>query len=503
MLYVDEILYRRISPSDFKNIEGAIKHETGNGQTYIDLSGVKPDRIVEFFTYANSKKKISSSGASLEEWPEFHVDLIPLGGHDPTQIKVDLRRPGNYKIAEQSKNRHPAWSPSAGFPTIFQEDGRLEPGQFYSSEEVDPVAKPLISDLSIYIVRTRNHRYFAGFLNGKSLPESWPSGVGLEELLAQRWNEKKDKGICVPNCMLQFTNDKEMPFSMADVQGYGAKDFLNEVYVEESDYEEMTSLLRRKKNLILQGAPGTGKTFSAKRLAYALMGAKDDSCIQSVQFHQSSSYEDYVVGYRPNSKGGFNPVPGVFLEFCNEARSRSSEDFFLLIDEINRANISKVFGEMLTMIEADHRNDELTIPGLTEKASVPANLFIIGMMNTADRGLALVDYALRRRFAFFTMKPALNNPRFIEDVEKKNCDSLTRLVESVKAINEEIASDQSLGEGFCIGHSYFTGEASISDSDVRSIARYELMPLIKEYWFDESDKGKRGQAIELLEKAYK
>ena len=296
-----------------------------------------------------------------------------------------------------------------------------------------------------------------------------------------------------------------MSFSKATVPPYGKTQFLEEVFIDSEGFDDLTALLERKKNLILQGPPGTGKTFAAKRLAYAHMGAKDESCMLQVQFHQGSSYEDYIVGYRPSKDGTFTPELGTFAKFFRRAAepAHRPENFYLIIDEINRANISKVFGEMLMLIESAHRNETLEIPGIEEPLCVPDNVYIIGMMNTADRGLALVDYALRRRFAFYTMTPALDHPRFIADIASQNNIRLPPLVDAVKNINNKIKDDPSLGQGFCIGHSYFAGNGKLSDRDVSAIVEYEIIPLLQEYWFDPSDEDKLEDAIETLRESIK
>ena len=265
-----------------------------------------------------------------------------------------------------------------------------------------------------------------------------------------------------------------------ETEPYTDENFLSDVFMEQADFEELKALLKRKQNVILQGAPGTGKTYTAKRLAWAMMGRKDASRVQQVQFHQSTSYDDFVYGYRPNEEGGFQTVPGVFTEFCRKASARPDEDFFFIIDEVNRANISKVFGELLMLIESDHRGESVVLPVSGERFNVPENVYIIGMMNTADRGLALIDYALRRRFAFFEMEPALDNERFIETAGPE----MAPLVAAVRKLNEAIAEDPALGRGFRIGHSYFCpGKGGAADP--ASVVKYELAPLVEEYWFDD------------------
>ncbi|HJF65649.1 MAG TPA: EVE domain-containing protein, partial [Slackia equolifaciens] len=283
--------------------------------------------------------------------------------------------------------------------------------------------------------------------------------------------------------------------SQTVLEPYSDEHFLNEVFVGEDDLVAMKALLKRKRNIILQGSPGTGKTFAAKRLAYAMMGEVDESRTQIVQFHQNTTYDDFVVGYRPNGEGGFEIQDGVFVRFCKRALADPSRSYFFIIDEINRANISKVFGELLMLIEADHRGESVTLTVGEGRMSVPENLYIIGMMNTADRGLALIDYALRRRFAFFGMKPALDNPQFAKKIEDAQNGKLSELVKQVASINKTIAADSTLGAGFCIGHSYFCLESPVSDEDVASVIHYEIEPLIEEYWFDDQNKVRECRAM--------
>mgnify|MGYP001666659708 CR=1 FL=1 len=270
-----------------------------------------------------------------------------------------------------------------------------------------------------------------------------------------------------------------------DLKPYTDADFLDQVYIDAEELATLKTLLRRKKNLILQGSPGTGKTFLSKRLAYSMMGEVDPKRIEMIQFHQSSTYDEFVIGYRPTENGSFKAQPGIFVRFCNKADADSDHDYFFIIDEINRANISKVFGELLMLIESDHRGETVSLSVEGYDFKVPDNVYIIGMMNTADRGLALIDYALRRRFAFYEMKPAFENINF----QSKLVDNerLVALSNAIVELNKRITEDPALGRGFCIGHSYFCGN-DISDKDADLILDYELIPLLEEYWFDDPDK---------------
>lgn len=281
--------------------------------------------------------------------------------------------------------------------------------------------------------------------------------------------------------------DSETPLIEKTNEPYTKEDFLNEVYMDEDAYNTITNLLNAKLNIILQGAPGVGKTFVAKRLAYSLMGEKDDSRVAMVQFHQSYSYEDFIQGYRP-SKDGFELVDGVFYKFCKQAESDLNRPYFFIIDEINRGNLSKILGELMMLIENDKRGEKIKMLYSDEWFSVPKNVHIIGMMNTADRSLALMDYALRRRFVFFDFPPAFESQGFKNYLEEKNSPKLNRLITSVLSLNNAIKDDESLGEGFRIGHSYFCNDTDITDSWLKSVVEYEIIPLIKEYWFDEPSK---------------
>ena len=269
-------------------------------------------------------------------------------------------------------------------------------------------------------------------------------------------------------------------------QKYSKEKFLDEVFLDESAYDTLVNLIYTKKNVILQGAPGVGKTYAANRLAYSIMGEKDKDRVMMVQFHQSYSYEDFIEGFRPASEGnGFEIKKGSFYKFCKRAAEDKENEYFFIIDEINRGNLSKIFGELFMLIEKDKRENSLQLLYSDEKFYVPKNVYIIGMMNTADRSLAMLDYALRRRFAFYDLKPAFDQQKFIDYRMSLDSTKFNSLIECVKKLNEAIRDDASLGEGFCIGHSYFCNLKEVSDSALKNIVEYELLPLLNEYWFDD------------------
>lgn len=288
----------------------------------------------------------------------------------------------------------------------------------------------------------------------------------ITEKLLQSNNFKKYK----------FTEDSDKPF------------------ISESDFLQTVALLKRKKNIILQGPPGVGKTFIARKLAYEIMQEIKDANIEMVQFHQSYSYEDFIQGLRPTQKGGFDLRDGIFYSFCQRALAHPDRPFFFIIDEINRGNLSKIFGELMMLIEADKREEKFALK-LTyaedeeDRFYVPSNLYIIGTMNTADRSLAIIDYALRRRFAFITLQPDYgNNFRSFLDSKGLSAGMVEHICSSVTKVNSKIKEDLNLGEGFQIGHSYFCTFTTSEDENKwwNEILSFELKPLLEEIWFDDS-----------------
>ena len=276
-------------------------------------------------------------------------------------------------------------------------------------------------------------------------------------------------------------------------------------FLPEASLNDALARLRSKKNLILQGPPGTGKTWLAKRLAYALIGTRDRKVtrkrMRAIQFHPSLSYEDFVRGWRPDGNGQLKLADGVFLEAVEAARAERDRPFVVIIEEINRGNPAQIFGEMLTLLETDKRREdeaiELAYRSETgERVYIPDNLFVIGTMNIADRSLALVDLALRRRFAFITLETMLNDHWKAWCIEKAglDADAVEDIRRLMSELNEEIANDRALGAQFKVGHSYVTPGASVPIGDARDwfrqVVETEISPLLEEYWFDNPDKAK-------------
>ena len=288
-----------------------------------------------------------------------------------------------------------------------------------------------------------------------------------------------DQGPC------QYESESELE----SYTPYTKEDFLSVVYIGEEDFNTLVALLKNKKNLILQGAPGVGKTFTARRLAYAMMGKKDESRIRLIQFHQSYSYEDFIMGYKPVGEG-FKLREGIFYRACKQAEKDPDHEYFFLIDEINRGNLRRIFGELLMLIEKEYWRTPATLAYTQTLFSVPENLYLIGMMNTADRSLAMIDYALRRRFSFFEMEPGFSSEGFQNYQKFLQNEVFDRLIEQIVDLNREIREDDSLGDGFCIGHSYFCGQnrETCTLEWMKMVVNYDILPMLREYWFDERER---------------
>ncbi|MPL90318.1 hypothetical protein SDC9_36366 [bioreactor metagenome] len=334
----------------------------------------------------------------------------------------------------------------------------------------------------------------------ESQPDDWKYQALLDFTFADKPQDYK-RFVNSPFWRDRYTLNDESEISIVEeppaenYPPYTPQDFLHDVYLSEENYNTVKNLLTRKKNIILCGPPGVGKTYMAQRLAYSIIGSKNKDRIKTVQFHQNYSYEDFILGYRP-SENGFVIKPGPFYDFCRKAESDPAQPYFFIIDEINRGNLSKIFGELLMLIEADKRGQEVEILYSDTPFSVPENLYIIGMMNTSDRSLAMMDYALRRRFSFFELHPAFDEGSFVKRQEEIKNPDYDNLVDAVKKVNEMIMEDPSLEGGCAIGHSYLCLQSKdVALETLQSIVKYELIPLIKEYWFDNKTNFEAGSTI--------
>lgn len=302
----------------------------------------------------------------------------------------------------------------------------------------------------------------------------------------------------------------EEAVSVAPIEPYSLEDILKDgCFLERSKLEKILERLRSKRNLILQGPPGTGKTWLARRLAFALVGQRDDSRVRGVQFHPNLSYEDFVRGWRPSGDGRLSLVDGPFLEMVKAAEKDPKARHVIVIEEINRGNPAQIFGEMLTLLEADKRTPDEALElcyrrSDDERLFIPGNLYVIGTMNIADRSLALVDLALRRRFAFIDLEPIFGQPW--REWIHAHCgippEVLIEIEGQIKTLNDEISTDTNLGPQFRVGHSYVTPPSGIPVADARQwfrqVVETEIGPLLDEYWFDARDRAQKARE-KLLE----
>ena len=448
-------------------------------------------------------------GQGAKKWEAYQSEGIATIGWNATG---DLHNLGDKKsICEALENNDPDNS-SGQVARMLHDFGKvMEPGDLIFAKDGRKavvgwgvVTSDYRLDTKVDAKNSDSHHHIRE-VDWKS-SERWevPEGKLLPFKTLTRYNEGDEVyDLLIENYLTEENAE------IVELPGYSKEEALKELFLGEEKFDKIIQSLRRKKNLVLQGAPGTGKTFIAKRVAFTLMGVKDDSRAQMIQFHQSSSYEDFIQGFRPNADGQFVLRNGVFHQFCQLAKGSPDDDFVFIIDEINRGNLSKVFGELMMLIEPDKRDPKYAMQlsyseGGNEPFYVPENLYMIGTMNTADRSLSLVDYALRRRFAFLEMEPSFQSPVFKETLSKRGVsfDMIKRIRTMMSELNKKIGEDvMNLGKGFRVGHSFFVPTSKVLDEKewFDGIIEFEILPLIEEYWMDDPSGLTEARAILGLE----
>lgn len=436
---------------------------------FSDLFDEDEDLQHRYLDFSNSAKKLTS---------EYYPGKKDYQSVNAISIYLWLKYPEKYTIIKFSDLRKLAAAIDSDF---LPEKDRLLDELPDINEFIKQINDSLKQDISL----TKTFDYFS---TEKCYPDPNLMTLTADFILyssryyLQGWNLVHDD---------EPESQESIPFySHENYAPYDKSRFLEQVFISENLYEEIKDILSIKENIILQGPPGVGKTFSAKRLAYALMGEVNDDRIEFVQFHQNYSYEDFIMGYKPTEDGGFTLKNGVFYDFCEKAKKNPGQDYFFIIDEINRGNLSKIFGELLMGIEAGYRDKSVRLAYKNEQFSVPSKLHIIGLMNTADRSLAVIDYALRRRFSFVSLKPGFESKGFREYQKSLSNSMFDHLISKVIELNGVIEKDQSLGDGFCIGHSYFCDltKEKCTKRRMQEIVKYDIIPTLKEYWFDDKEK---------------
>ncbi len=480
---------KRTKPFIFDKNENAEWYLTEEGIKYVESD------LAEYIEKLNNpqlykEKRVEthywmlSAGEQAYMWDDFQQNSIIAVGWDDWNLGNLEQYKTKAEIQEKMIEYNPQTSNKNNALCLWQFANDMQVGDvvFIKGTQTSILGRGIIK--SQYVYDEERNRY-------KHTRKIEWTHIG-------EWESATKWAIKTLTDITQYTEDVEKLENMFNVEVeeqvqdydlYSEEDFLNDVFMDKKQYTTLKNLLLSKKNVILQGAPGVGKTYTAKRLCYSILGKMDTSKVEMIQFHQSYGYEDFIMGYRPSSNS-FELKYGPFYNFCDKARKDLDNPYFFIIDEINRGKLSKIFGELLMLIEPDKRGQSLRLLYKDEQFSVPKNLHIIGMMNTADRSIAMIDYALRRRFAFYEFQPAFETDSFRNYKDKFNNPKYSALIDEIVRLNQVISEDSSLGTGFQIGHSYFCNTKAIDDEWLNSVVDYEIIPLLKEYWFDEENKVK-------------
>ena len=322
------------------------------------------------------------------------------------------------------------------------------------------------------------------------------------QITLQRPTVSRVKNKDVLDFMRGVVEQSNKPYQQEN--NYFIENLTTDCFLDRAKLEKILDRLQTKKNLILQGPPGTGKTWLAKRLAFALVGRKDNSKVKALQFHPNLSYEDFVRGWRPAGDGKLELVDGPFLQIAEAARKDPTEKYVIVIEEINRGHPAQILGELLTLLEADKRNADEALELCYSKEDgerffIPENLYVIGTMNIADRSLALVDLALRRRFAFVDLEPVFGEPwkKWVHDKFDIDRKTLSEIETRIRSLNDRIAEDRELGPQFRIGHSFVTPTNGTSIKDAhdwfQQVVNTEIGPTLDVYWFDNLDNARKAK----------